>query len=232
MIQSNFCRNLPPTDTEMPLFAIRKKMSFTAIIAFALCMFVATVAFAQMSEDQAADINNLVYFKGIGDTTGNTLFWETSGEINTSYFSIERSCDHVTWEEVAKLKGEGNSVEQIPYSWKDDSPYPGFAYYRLKEVLESGKSVYSESIVVESKNHMAIEIYPNPAEGLMKLTVFGKENQHSKVMIKSMAGGVIFKADIPNNYPVELDIEEFPLGVYSLEAEGPDGSKIQKLIKR
>lgn len=208
-------------------------MSITAIIAFALCMFVATLAFSQMTEEPVTTTcKNLLYFKGISDKAGNTLFWETSDETNTSYFSVERSRDQANWEEVSKLKGEGMVASQVPYSWKDDSPYPGTAYYRLKEVFADGRYAYSESIMVEGKNQLAIEIYPNPAEGMMKVTVLGKENEYSQVVVRNMMGQELFRANVVNNYPVEIDIQYFPAGLYLVETIGANGMTVHKLIKK
>jgi hypothetical protein len=174
----------------------------------------------------------IAYFNGAGENDGNTVSWSTITEKNTDYFSVERSCDHINWEEAFKLKGEGNSTQQIPYSWKDDSPYPGVTYYRLKTVYGDASYVYSNSIVVESKVQIAVEIYPNPGSGIVRLTVMGKENESSHVYIKNMMGLILFSADIINNSAMEIDIEAFPEGIYAVDVESKSGSSVTRLIKR
>jgi hypothetical protein len=171
-------------------------------------------------------------FSRNGEENYNTLSWNTVSETNTDYFSVERSCDHLNWEEAFKLKAEVNSAESIPYNWRDDSPYPGVTYYRIKTVFNDGTFSYSQSIVVESKMQIAVEIYPNPANGVVKLTVLGKDNESSHVYIKNMMGVALFSADITNNSVMEVDIEEFPEGIYAVDVESKNGSTVQRLIKR
>jgi|GEM_PF-1375421 hypothetical protein len=171
-------------------------------------------------------------FTGESGNEDNTLTWTTTSETGSSYFTLERSCDHVNWEEVGKLKGEGNSAQQLSYSLKDEAAFPGFTYYRVKEVATDGSFAYSQSIVIESKMKISLEIYPNPAAGLVKITVLGKENEYSHVSVKSLSGQMLFSADVVNNLPVELDLEEYPDGVYTVEAKDNTGSVISKLIKK
>jgi len=183
----------------------------------------------QLSGPSCAKIGT---FTGESNKEDNTLNWTTASETNSSYFALERSCDHVNWEVVGKLKAEGNSTQQIAYSLKDDAAFPGFTYYRIKEVATDGSFAYSQSIVVESIMKISLEIYPNPAQGLVKITILGKENEYSHVTVKSLSGQILFSADVVNNLPVELDLEEYPDGVYTVEAKDNSGTAIDKLIKK
>jgi hypothetical protein len=180
----------------------------------------------------AAPVANVVSFNGLSEEHDNNIYWTSVVENNCSYFALERSCDYVMWEEAVKLKGEGNSAQQIPYYYHDEAPYTGFTYYRLKEVAGDGSFTYSPSIVVESKMQIAVDIFPNPADGIIKVTVLGKENETSQLYIKSMMGQIVFYADVMNNSAMEIDIESYPEGIYSVEVQSKSGSTVQRLVKR
>ncbi len=203
----------------------KKSISFF----IALFILVGSYAFGQAA---ATPVAQVVSFGGSGNPTNNELSWATTSETNCSYFIIERSCDHVSWEEAGKIKAEGNTTKQIPYYWKDESPYTGFTYYRLKAVAADGSFTYTPSIVVECKVQVSLEISPNPANGIIKISVLGTENETSHVNIKNMMGQVVFSTDVANNHSVELDIEAYPEGVYAVDVESKNGSAVQKLIKR
>jgi hypothetical protein len=203
------------------------------IVFFIACFCTAYVRLSaqELMPDPAAN-SQIIYFNGTGEDNGNIISWSTVTEANTVYFSVERSCDHILWEEAFKLKGEGRSTQQIPYSWRDESPYPGFTYYRIKVVYNNDSVSYSKSIVVESKLQVSVEIYPNPTDGLIRLTVLGKENESSHLYIKNMMDQVLFSAEINNNSPMEIDVEAFPEGIYAVDVESKNGSSVQRLIKR
>ncbi|HWY98139.1 MAG TPA: hypothetical protein VNY36_03540, partial [Bacteroidia bacterium] len=79
-------------------------------------------------QTDTAHITQVVSFSGSGNPTNNELSWATTFENKCSSFTVERSCDHVAWEEAGKIKAEGSTTKQIPYYWKDESPYTGFTY--------------------------------------------------------------------------------------------------------
>jgi len=213
----------------MHLLAYKKITS-----AFIFCFLLIGLA-AQAQDGIAtapAPVANVISFYGQSEQFDNSISWASVTEANCSYFSLERSCDHVMWEEAIKLKGEGNSNQQLPYAWKDESPYSGFTYYRLKAVAGDGSYSYTPSIVVESKMKLSVDIYPNPSDGIIKITVLGKDNESSKLYIKSMMGQVLFFSDVINNSALEIDIESYPEGIYAVEVESGNGSTVQRLVKR
>jgi hypothetical protein len=205
-------------------------------IISAFTVFFLLAGYSSQAQDgiahSAPPVANVVSFNGLSEEHDNNIYWTSVVENNCSYFALERSCDYVMWEEAVKLKGEGNSTQQIPYYYHDEAPYTGFTYYRLKAVAADGNVTYSPSIVVESKMQIAVDIFPNPANGIIKVTVLGKENETSHLYIKSMMGQVVFYSDVMNNSAMEIDIESYPEGIYSVEVESRSGSTVERLVKR
>lgn len=86
--------------------------------------------------------------KNIGDV--NNIYWTTASEINNDYFSIERSSDGITFDEIERVDGAGNSTTIINYSIQDSEYKDGINYYRLKQTDFNGDFEYSKVIVIDN----------------------------------------------------------------------------------
>lgn len=90
------------------------------------------------------------------------LVWETTSEINSNYFSIERSWNGKTFETVGLIKASGNSSASIKYFFYDKDYYSNVIYYRLKSTDKAGNNKMLGSVVgVQLKEEVKeISIYP------------------------------------------------------------------------
>lgn len=77
------------------------------------------------------------------------LSWATATEINCDYFSIEKSADMLSWEQIASIPGNGNSSERKDYSYTDPAPLSGITYYRLVEHDYNGQKRYYDPVYSE-----------------------------------------------------------------------------------
>jgi len=91
---------------------------------------------------------------------------------------LERSADGKAFEKIGQIKGAGNSVIKLNYTFMDNHPANGINYYRLKQVDDDGKCTYSESISLDytlftsnSDKDLQISIYPNPAVNEIKVSL-------------------------------------------------------------
>lgn len=149
------------------------------------------------------------------------LNWSTSSEINNDYFTVERSKDGYTFEELDQIHGNGNSNIKNNYFYIDRNPYPGTNYYQLKQTDYDGKFTTSDIIQVlfETKiSPLNFIIYPNPItkgeNPTLKITDFEKEKEvlvvvrnllgqelYSKVIITDFSGNSINAIDLENRLP-------------------------------
>lgn len=90
----------------------------------------------------------LVRFQGDCGDNEIALSWTTWTETNNDFFTLERSLDGTNFEVVDIIEGAGNSNEPISYELKDENPYSGTTYYRLKDTDFAGKATYSDVIAV------------------------------------------------------------------------------------
>ncbi|GAB3331038.1 hypothetical protein GCM10027429_09010 [Marivirga atlantica] len=91
------------------------------------------------------------------------LGWITAKEENFSHFEIQRASSDMEFELIGIMEGNGNSLSDILYNYRDfDAPF-GDLHYRLNAVDIDGSSEYSEIVSIKKAFDGAAKIYPNPA---------------------------------------------------------------------
>jgi hypothetical protein len=70
------------------------------------------------------------------------LNWTAKDEPADCIYIVERSSDGRQFESVGVKEGIGTNVELF-YSWMDQTPPAGFAYYRVKKISKDGTQFYS-----------------------------------------------------------------------------------------
>lgn len=103
------------------------------------------------------------------------LEWSTGSEQNNERFTIERSADNLEWTPVGTLAGAGNSMSVIHYSFSDEAPLNGLAYYRLEQKDLDGSTELSDVVVVNcrSGDGLVPVLYPNPTRDDITLELPG-----------------------------------------------------------
>lgn len=70
------------------------------------------------------------------------LNWTARNEPADCIYIVERSIDGRDYQSVGVKEGIGTAIELF-YSWMDDTPPDGFAYYRVKKIAKDGTQFYS-----------------------------------------------------------------------------------------
>lgn len=101
------------------------------------------------------------------------LNWETSSEINSSFYSIEKSNDAVNFNFLARIESN-NNPNGSKYELLDENPTYGYNYYRIKMVDIDGQFKYTPTRHVIFDGYDAnpeIRIYPNPSNGTLFVAI-------------------------------------------------------------
>ena len=91
----------------------------------------------------------LVYFDGEQVQNKIQTSWTTLTETNNNYFTVEKSSDGISFEEIGKVNGSGTTSIPHNYSFTDESPQPGANYYRLTQTDINGTKGIYKIIAVE-----------------------------------------------------------------------------------
>ncbi|MFH2143670.1 MAG: GEVED domain-containing protein [Bacteroidota bacterium] len=177
-------------------------------------------------------------FSGKNNENENILEWITVTEINNDYFTLERAKDGFTFEEIAKIKGAGNSNSLNNYEFIDKSPFDGVTYYRLKQTDFDGTESYAHNLVALCVNHpIDYVIYPNPANNRIMIHSTSSKEENVIIEITDISGRVIVQQKTYNikgvNEATSIDINKFCEGIYFMTINDINNNNIiqKKFVK-
>ncbi len=161
------------------------------------------------------------------------LNWSTANETNNNYYSLERSSDGVSFSEITKINGLGNSSTGGSYSYTDNSSETGNTYYRLGQYDFDGTVHYSDVVIVESvKGTSGLLISGNPFYEVLIATAYANENAGEAVIsIMDGSGKVISSVNAKINEEVRIG-EACKSGFYIVEFQYNGETKRYKVVKR
>lgn len=154
------------------------------------------------------------------------LEWTTYSEENSAGFDIERSADAKKFENIAFVKGYGNSNSKNRYTLTDVFPLAGTSYYRLKQVDLDGTYMYSTIRTVKNAEPTPVIIYPNPVKDILTLDFKGKKIG-GKLVIMNLLGQEVHRSELTKSEQTEVDLSTLAPGVYIYRLEDFKGSFIK-----
>jgi hypothetical protein len=123
--------------------------------------------FVYSGETSALVPVTLTSFNASIRNTSVALNWQTAQEINSDYFSVERSLDNSHFSPIGRVNAAGTSSLMHSYNFTDHAPscFNKPLYYRLAMVDKDGSKSYSkiENVIVNTHGTYVNNIYPNPA---------------------------------------------------------------------
>lgn len=129
----------------------------------------------------------LTSFTGKAQNKAVVLNWATASEQNNKSFTLLRSHDGKTFEEIAKIDGAGNSATVKNYSYTDENPYPGVNYYQLQQEDFNGDRQEPVVIAVDSKISTAqLSVYTD-AKGLT-VNIVSPNHTNGNIQLYNISG--------------------------------------------
>lgn len=147
------------------------------------------------------------------------LYWQTTAELNSDYFAIERSQNGTQWEIIGHVPGAGNSQNPLNYYFVDHQPYTGLSYYRLAQTDLDKSIVYSDikSLLIADLNERRINIYPNPTFD-KKITIKSTFSDNLKdITVYNLLGQEVtpyVRIENTGSKEVLINFSTLPSGVY------------------
>ena len=161
------------------------------------------------------------------------LRWATASETNNDYFTIERSMDGVTFEEVARINGVGNSSQVKKYAWIDKSPLTDIAYYRLSQTDFDGKTNYMGVRNSTCAEVSGMLIYPNPFENDFTITLGTNVTWPIQISVYDNLGREVYHESVKNEVD-KINVNfgyQIPVGQYLVKVLSDNEQFVEKLVK-
>jgi hypothetical protein len=171
----------------------------------------------------------LLQFTGALVSNQAHLQWQTQNEQSIADYVIERSPDSVTFTSIGIQQAQHTGSGVNNYAFNDPNLLAGDNYYQIKTIDTSGNAV--SSMIVDVKlpgSNNAVTLYPNPAKGVVNITVPSSANQ-ATLQIVDLHGNVFGTVTVdPNTSQVKVDFTGASGGFYILS--WTDG--IRKYVKK
>ncbi len=163
--------------------------------------------------------------------TAADLTWWTASEVNSDYFTIERSADLESFEALHQVKAQGTKPTRTNYEWVDETPLAGKSYYRLRNTDINGQFTFSQIRMIENNGVADVRIYPNPVTGnrfTMEALNF-KPSEQVVLRIVNLQGLVVYEAayqvDDSGNIKRTVEVGPFSDGLYAVIVISSSGVK-------
>jgi N-acetylneuraminic acid mutarotase len=167
-----------------------------------------------------------------------SISWKTNSEMNSDYFTIEKSFDATSFYPIDEVAGAGTSIQTIVYLAEDHLPVEGLNYYRLRQTDFDGTSSYSKIVAVnfvdgETSSDEQFTVFPVPAQTNIFIKVVIEEDQDAIVSICNEYGDIVFNEKRSLKKGQEsfiMNISSLPPGSYFLRMSGMYSTFSRKII--
>lgn len=166
------------------------------------------------------------------------LKWETTQEINSDYFNIERSTDNRTFTVIGNVKAQGNSYSTVNYEFIDPAPFKGINFYRLKEADIDNKTNYSAIRRIDFRNPgiQIQQLYPNPVSDNVTLRLQNEKATSLTIVVVNSYGQVVtreYKHLLAGAQKIEVELANLASGIYELVLTTGSGVVLsEKIVKQ
>ncbi|MBN2778235.1 MAG: T9SS type A sorting domain-containing protein [Bacteroidales bacterium] len=178
----------------------------------------------------------LLDFKAKCSNSEVVISWTTVSETNNDYFTLERSTDALSFEEIARINGAGNSNSQLSYSFVDEGIMQNTTYfYRLRQTDFDGTSVTFKPVYVSCDEEIVdcqFAVYPNPFRSHLFINSICDGASQIRVFD---ARGAVVRYDVLRDLNTEkIDLSELEPGLYYIQIIDQNGKqhnfKVEKVI--
>ncbi|MEO8149326.1 MAG: T9SS type A sorting domain-containing protein [Bacteroidia bacterium] len=159
----------------------------------------------------------LIEFEVNADTKNNSANckWTTAQEINNDFFTLEKSVDGKTFQNVAHIPATISTLPYHSYNFIDENPFGGISYYRLSQTDLNGSTqmLKTVSVNLKNKNNFSVECYPSVGNG--ELTI-NSNKAISEIRVFDATGNLIRDFSHSSSFDF-LQLTALKNGIYFIE---------------
>lgn len=142
----------------------------------------------------------LLSFTAEAKAATTLLNWNTTKEINTTRFVIERSTNGVQFNAIGAVAAKGAYAGSNNYTFTDSLPLSQVNYYRLRMEDADGKFTYSDVKKISTAvNKTTISCFPNPAVDYVNLQISNTQPASYRYLVVTLDGKTVQTATVALN---------------------------------
>jgi alpha-tubulin suppressor-like RCC1 family protein len=171
-----------------------------------------------------------ISFTGNLVNDGVNLEWVTSFELNTKYFSIQRSTNGRDFTELSRIKAT-NTIMLSNYNYVDNlqSVKASEVYYRIVSVSADGEESFTNIISLDINGIKPnVEIAPNPNNGSFKVSL-NRTTANLNIKVVDLTGRQVYSTIVSEN-SVTIDLRAVNKGIYFVQVSDGNDNWIEKII--
>jgi hypothetical protein len=157
------------------------------------------------------------------------LQWETSNELNSSHFVVQRSLNGNMFDSIGMVAATGRDNTTTKYSLRDKKPNNGINYYRVKQVDRDGRFVYSAIATINFVSNLSITCYPNPTSTSLNIRIGTSYVKGYSYRLIDMNGRVLKSSSISNQHTT-IAMQSLNPSSYILEISNGKGELMSFVI--
>ena len=142
--------------------------------------------------------------------------WATSSEKNNDFFKVHRSINNGTFEQIARVKGQGNSNSFKEYHYQDKMAPFGKLLYRISQTDYDGTTAIFDPVALT--NLMEIKsaiLFPNPFSEIADVRFDSETGGQVEIEIRNSIGQLIHRS----TYSSQSGMNSFKMpGIESVSA--------------
>lgn len=145
------------------------------------------------------------------------LDWSVLREEANAGFEIERRAENeAVFSKLGFVEGRGTSDAPTTYDFLDREVEAGITYfYRLRQLDLNGGSSYSKTVNARIAPEFAVDLYPNPSQGIVTLRIGGGFDAEPEVRVFDMQGRELsVRQDELGEGKIRLDLSGASSGTY------------------
>lgn len=153
--------------------------------------------------------------------------WQTATEHNNDFFTLEKTLDGTNFDEIAEIKGSGNSLLPVDYNFKyAKNRLETAVYFRLKQTDYDGNSTFSDLITATCKFGDKLQVFPNPSIGTFVISGYAKDTQIE--VLNDL--GQLTLLEVAHEFSTLLDLSNYASGIYFLRVRSNEQTQTLKII--
>jgi trimeric autotransporter adhesin len=182
---------------------------------------------------------DLLSFTGKAVSDAAKLEWVVNNEQDVISYTIQRSLDNTTFEDIATVDAKKSQAANITYNYTDFNAgkLAPTVYYRIHSNENSGTRKFSNIISINFASLLVtgVTVFPNPVTEKTMVMINAIADETANLKIVDNTGRVIRVMEVnlvKGKNSIQLDLTKFKPGIYFIDVNGKAISEKAKLIKQ